>query len=279
MTEDSGNIRRKPEEKNRLSLFWRIAVVFVVAVLIWLFVGEGLGSFSGPAYADRAGHAIRAVATTVLVVPLIVFGRRYLDQRSWESLQLTSLRIGWRSALFGAAIWLVAAGLGVAVTLALGWIRIDVRAPSIEIVLLALYLPVLVFLYEALPEALIFRGYFYRNLVDQYARWVAVVGQAALFTLFAIAIGAAGSVERVILFVTFGIILGVLRTITDDLWACIGFHLAFQWVAQFTVAAVRDGFVQIEGFLVLQMVAFWLFPIVIGCIVLVASSIIRGRTS
>lgn len=275
-SEDAVHDRQKHKDESRPTLFWRTAIVFVAVVLIWLVVGEGLGSLSGPAYADRVGHAIRAVATSVLVVPLIVFGRRFLDQRLWEGLQLTSLRIGWRSALFGAACWLVAASLGVTVTLALGWARIDVGAPSAEIILLALYLPVLVFLYEAFPEELIFRGYFYCNLADRYARWVAVVGQAVLFTLFGVAIGAAVSVDRIILLFTFSIILGVLRVITDNLWASIGFHLAFQWMTQFIAAAVRDGFVQIKGLFMLELVGFWLFPIVVGGIVLIAASVRRG---
>lgn len=278
-SEDAVHDRRNHKDESRPTLFWRTAIVFIVVVLIWLVVGEGLGSLSGSAYADRVGHAIRAVVTSVLVVPLIFFGRRYLDRRPWKGLHLISLRVGWRSALFGAAFWLVAAGLGAMVTLTLGWARIDVGAPSVEIILLALYLPVLVFLYEAFPEELIFRGYFYRNLADRYARWVAIVGQAGLFTLFGIAIGASGSVDRIILFFTFSSILGVLRVITDNLWTSIGFHLAFQWVAQFTAAAVRDGFVQIEGQPMLELVAFWLFPIVFGCIVLVAASVRRGHTS
>ncbi|WP_227380178.1 hypothetical protein [Haladaptatus halobius] len=48
-------------DESRLALFWRTAIVFVVIVLIWLVVGEGLGSLFGPAYADRVGHAVRAV--------------------------------------------------------------------------------------------------------------------------------------------------------------------------------------------------------------------------
>jgi hypothetical protein len=40
------------------------------------------------------------------------------------------------------------------------------------------------------------RGYLYRNLAGRYARWFAVVAQAALFTLWATTIGAADSVDR-----------------------------------------------------------------------------------
>ena len=261
----------------RPALLWRILAVFVAVSLIWLLVVQGSDLFFGTAYEDRLGHAVRAVLVCALVVPVVVLARRSLDRRPWEGLRLTSLRVGWRPLVFGMAFWLVAAGAGLATMLALGWASISFGAPSGSLLLLALYLPVLVFLYEALPEELIFRGYFYRNLADRYARWVAVLAQAVLFTLWGAAIGAAGSVDRVILFFTFSVVLGVLRVITGNLWTSIGFHVVFQWVTQLNSAAVREGFVRIEGQPVLELVVFWLFPIVLGTIVLVVASVVRGR--
>ena len=260
----------------RLNLFWRVAVVFLAVTLVWLFVTQGLGSFFGPAYSDRVGHAVRAVLTSALVVPLIFLARRYLDRRSWEGLRFTSLRTGWRWLLFGMVFWLVAAGLGLVVTVVLGWTRISLGTPSVGILLLFLYLPVLVFLYEALPEELIFRGYLYRNLSARYARWVSVLAQATLFTLWGAAIGAAGSVDRVVLFFTFSVALGILRVISGNLWATIGFHLAFQWVTQLVSAAVREGSLQIAEQPTLELVVFWFFPIVLGSIALIAASVVRG---
>jgi uncharacterized protein len=259
----------------RLNLFWRVAVVFLAVTLVWLFVTQGLGSFFGPAYPDRVGHAVRAVLTSALVVPLIFLARRYLDRRSWEGLRFTSLRTGWRWLLFGMVFWLVAAGLGLVVTVVLGWTRISLGTPSVGILLLFLYLPVLVFLYEALPEELIFRGYLYRNLSARYARWVSVLAQATLFTLWGAAIAAAGSVDRVVLFFTFSVALGILRVISGNLWATIGFHLAFQWVTQL-VSAVREGSLQIAEQPTLELVVFWFFPIVLGSIALIAASVVRG---
>jgi uncharacterized protein len=260
----------------RLNLFWRVAVVFLAVTLVWLFVTQGLSSFFGPAYPDRVGHAVRAVLTSALVVPLIFLARRYLDRRSWEGLRFTSLRTGWRWLLFGMVFWLVAAGLGLVVTVVLGWTRISLGTPSVGILILFLYLPVLVFLYEALPEELIFRGYLYRNLSARYARWVSVLAQATLFTLWGAAIGAAGSVDRVVLFFTFSVALGILRVISGNLWATIGFHLAFQWVTQLVSAAVREGSLQIAEQPTLELVVFWFFPIVLGSIALIAASVVRG---
>lgn len=77
------------------------------------------------------------------------------------------------------ACWLIPAGIGLVVTLTLGWAEVSFAALDGRTLLLALYLPLLVFLFEALPEELVFRGYFYRNLADRYSRWIAVIGQAA----------------------------------------------------------------------------------------------------
>ena len=274
----SPDVRQRGTETERPNLSWRVAVVSIAVIVIWLFAVEVLGSFSGPAYADRVGHAVRAGAISALVVPLIILSRRYLDRRPWSGLRLTPLGAGWRVALFGAAFWLVAAGIGLTVTLALGWASVTISAPSTGIVLLAIYLPLLVFFYEALPEELIFRGYFYRNLAARYPRWLALLMQAALFTLFGAAIGAAGTVDRVILFFTFSVVLGILRVVTGNLWTAVGFHLAFQWVTQLYSAAVREGTLRVEAQATLDLVVFWLFPIVLGSVALITVSAARQRT-
>lgn len=272
----SGNFLRSGN--GNLALLVRIAIVLIATIAVWLVVIEGLGPFFGPAYSDRVGHATRAVLISALAIPLVLLAWRYLDRRPWEELRLTSLRVGLGPMLFGAVFWLVFAGIGMLVSLYFGLASISFGEPSADLLFLMLYLPALVFLYEALPEELIFREYFYRNFSERFSRWMAVVGQAFLFTLFGAAIGAAGSVDRIILFFTFSLTLGILRVITDNLWASIGFHLAFQYVTQFIAAATRDGFITIEGFGNLQIVAFWLLPIVLGGFVLFVGSMLRGDT-
>ncbi|MEK8105167.1 CPBP family intramembrane glutamic endopeptidase [Micromonospora sp. M12] len=95
---------------------------------------------------------------------------------------------------------------------------------------------------EALPEELIFRGYLQRNLVTRLPVWQALVGQAVLFTLFGVLVGAARSFDRIALFLVFALLLGAFRVATGDIWAGIGLHVAFQTVAQLfgDVGAVFD---------------------------------------
>lgn len=265
---------------SRVAPWMRAVLMTCAALLVWLAVVHGVGSFStGDAYTDRVGHALRAVCTALLVVPLVVLARRHLDRRPWAGLRLTNLREGLPWLLRGMLIWLTGALLGLAVTLGLGWATVGVGQLAPATLLLAVYLPVLVFLYEALPEELVFRGYVYRNLADRYPPWAAVVGQAVLFTLWGVALGAAQTVDRVVLFATFALVLGILRAVSGNLWACIGFHLAFQFVTQFDAAASRQGAVVVAGRPELEFVAYWFFPIVVGALALTGWAWARGRRS
>jgi len=102
--------------------------------------------------------------------------------------------------------------------------------------------------------------------------------QEALFTLWAMDIGATGSVDRMILFFTFSVVLGILRVVTGNLWTSIGFHLIFQWVAQLYSAAIREGAIHVEARPTLDLVVFWVFPVLLGSVALVLASALRKRT-
>ncbi|WP_143728258.1 CPBP family intramembrane glutamic endopeptidase [Micromonospora cremea] len=243
----------------RPALPWRILIVFAGTVLVWLFVYHG--ALLGRDY-DRPTHVARAILTTLLVVPLVVVARRLLDRRPWTGLGLPSLRTGWRPLLLGMACWLVPAALGFALCLGFGWVEISPRTSAADALRVAALLVVLVLLYEALPEELVFRGYLQRNLATRLPAWQAVIGQAVLFTLFGFLVGAATSADRLLLFFVFALFLGAFRVATGDIWAGIGFHLAFQTVAQLfgDVGAVFD----VVGADVLGLVALGGVPFALG---------------
>ncbi|WP_030491098.1 CPBP family intramembrane glutamic endopeptidase [Micromonospora chokoriensis] len=252
----------------RLALPWRILVVVVGAVLVWLVLGALLDRDY-----DRPTHAVGAILTTAVVVPLVVVARRFLDRRPWAGLGLPSLRAGWRRLLLGAACWLVPAAAGFALCLGLGWVEISVRTSVGDVLRVAALLIVLVFLKEALPEELVFRGYLQRNLATRLPAGQAVIGQAVLFTLFGFLIGAARSVDRLALFFVFALLLGAFRTVTGDIWAGIGLHVAFQTVAQLfgDVGAVFE----VAGAGVLGVVAMGAIPFSVSWLVL--RHLYRGR--
>ncbi|MBB5481452.1 CPBP family intramembrane glutamic endopeptidase [Micromonospora parathelypteridis] len=245
----------------RLAMPRRIIIVFSATVLVWM----ALGALLDRDY-NRPTHAVGAIITTVLVVPLVVLARRLLDRRPWAGLGLPPLRVGWRRLLLGMACWLVPAAVGFALCLGLGWVEISVRTSVGDALRVAALLVVLVFLKEALPEELVFRGYLQHNLATRLPAWQAVIGQAALFTLFGFLTGAARSVDRLVLFTVFALLLGAFRAATGDIWAGIGFHVAFQTVAQLfgDVGAVFD----VTGSGVLGVVALGAIPFSVSWLVI-----------
>lgn len=267
--------RSGANDERRLGLFRRIAVVFVAVTLIWLLIVYVNQLSFGPGYA-RLGHGVNAVLATALAVPTIVLARRFLDKRPLAGLGLPPLRTGWRSLLIGMGCYLIPAGIGLVAVLSVGWVEISLDTSIANLVAVFFSLVVLVFLYEALPEELIFRGYIYRNLNTSFPRWSAVGGQAVLFSLWGIAIGATLTVNRVVFFFFVAIVIGMIRAITGDIWACIGFHLAFQTVQQlFGGAWAGDVFV-VSAPETLEMVVFGLIPIALA--VLTLEIIVRKET-
>ncbi|MEH1124255.1 CPBP family intramembrane glutamic endopeptidase [Micromonospora sp. CPCC 206061] len=256
----------------RLHLVWRIAIVFGAATLIWLFIHWMGDALFGSGY-DRGRHVASAVAATALAVPMVVLAYRHLDRLPWSGLRRASPGTVGRLLLLGMAGYLIPAGLAVAAITATGGLTIGLRGSLAEAVLSVLALVVLVFLYEALPEELVFRGYLFRNLATALPRWAAVLAQAALFTLFGVVVGAAGSVDRIVLFFAFAYVQGVIRAVTDTLWVPVGFHLAFQTAEQI-VGPFWDRFA-VSDLDLLQQIALGLIPLALGVFTVQA---LWGRT-
>jgi membrane protease YdiL (CAAX protease family) len=248
----------------RLALPWRLAIVFGwVTVASWAVFHAANGIW-GTGY-DRTSHVARAVAMLVLVVPAVLVACRYLDRATLSGIGLTALRRGWRPLLFGMACWLVPAAAGIATCAGFGWIEMTALAPPMEILWTVGQLLVLVLIFEALPEELVFRGYLQSNLATRWGPWPAIWAQAALFTGWGVVNGGDVTLERTALFLTFAVVMGRLRLITGTVWAPIGFHLAFQTVAQL-FGAVGGAF-QVTPSSVLAIVAFGALPFSVASIV------------
>lgn len=236
----------------------RIGLVFVAATAIWLFVHGAGEALFGTGDHHRGRHVFSAVAVTVLVVPMVVLAWRYLDRVPWSGLRRASPRTVAKLLAAGMAGYLMPAAVAVTIFVAAGWVSIDVRGSVLPVFALI----VLVFLYEALPEELVFRGYLFRNLAAAVPVWAVVLVQAVLFTLFGVLIGAAGSVDRVVVFFGFAIVQGLLRAVTDTLWVPIGFHLAFQTAEQ--IVGPHWAVFVVDDLALLQNVVLGLIPLALG---------------
>ncbi|WP_304452061.1 CPBP family intramembrane glutamic endopeptidase [Nocardiopsis sp. YSL2] len=256
-TEVRAHARRPP-------LVVRVVAVTVAAFLIWQVVGWVDSLFPGEG-TTTLNHTANAVAAFALVLPAVWLARRYLDRRSWRGLRLTGLREGWRPFLVGAAAWALPGTAGIALCVAVGWSAFALPASGSDAMAGLLLLPVLVLLFKAVPEELIFRGYLFRNLNAALGAWLAVGIQAVLFALWGSAIwvvdgGWGVLAERLPLFLGMGVVLGCLRVLTGNVWACVGFHLVFQTVAQ---ALLNGRYLEVQGADTLTAVAF-LLPFLLG---------------
>lgn len=254
------------------SPYLRVGLVWLAMVAIWLLLGalRDLIWGTGPGGYSLGGHATSAVLATAVAVPMIIFARRVLDGETVQSLGLQLSSAAIPAFLIGALAFLLPSALGFAILLVMGWASVTATAPIMEIVLFVPVLAVLVFLYEALPEELAFRGYIQVNLETRLGYWGAILGQAALFALWGAALWtlASGAIalDRLVMFFFIALIQGMVRGVTGSVWTSIGLHVAFQTVAQLLLNTERGHFA-IEGAGMLQLVALGVVPFSLAVLV------------
>lgn len=242
----------------------KIVAVLVPGIIIWNFISYLSETFMGEEY-DALYHFIIASITTVLTLLLLKVLLK-IDEISWKNLGQSTFKTNVFSFLLGFFLWTIPAMIGLLIFLLFGWVEITIHTDFNLLLLSILFLFITVFLIEALPEELIFRGYLYRHLNALFPHWSTIILQAALFTLFAYFIGAIYSVEQLQFIPGFAIILGVFRAISGSVWTSIGFHAAIMTAIQ--ILGPVHGHFEVYGIFTLQFIAFILLPSVIGATVL-----------
>ncbi len=245
------------------SPYIRVAVVWGAMLAIWLALHSLRQWVHGDGY-TLSGHVQSALLAPLLAVLMVTAARRWFDGGTLAGLGLPlSLKPAARSFAIGAMSFLAPLALGLAIVLGFGWTTITPTATLSEIVTFVPLLVVLVFLYEALPEELAFRGYIYRALAERHSRILAVIGQALLFGLWGTILWTINlgmlPFERLVLFIAVGFVHGLVRVVTDSVWASVGLHTAFQTVAQLLLNEEREHFV-VTGTETLQIVALGIVP-------------------
>jgi membrane protease YdiL (CAAX protease family) len=211
----------------------RLAAGFVLACVIWLVVDAIADAIFGPAY-TRASHLFRAITTCVVVIPALAVLLR------WEHTRPSDYGVAFgrgmlRGLALGAASYLAPFLLAASTILALNLAQLQVEGTPLAVIGQGLLVLLLVILYEAVPEELIFRGYLFAVLAERLSGWLTILVQAALFCAFGALIGAATTVDRIVFFFLFSVSLGYLRLVTGTVFATIGFHAVFQLLAQWLV--------------------------------------------
>lgn len=213
-----------------------VAIALGVAVAIWRGV-DAVVEATLPGY-SLAAHAARALGCGVLTLLAVVAYLRWTGQ-TWDVLGWHGRRAP-RELVVGMLAYLLPAGLAIAALVGFGSASIHLTADPAQFVGQLLLLVALVALFEAIPEELLVRGWVFGALAQGRPTWAAIVGQAVLFCLWGVLIGAAPSVDRLIAFGLFALVQGWLRAQTGSVACTIGFHLAFQVVAQGLLAPTWD---------------------------------------
>lgn len=246
-----------------ISAAWRIAVVVLtlglaLAATAALPMARGVSDPSTLTTRIAAG-AVLSVLTLAVVALLL----RRADGTGLGGAGLTHVRSGWRLALWGALVWTVPAAVTFAVLALLGS-PLTVTAPAAEVAQTVLLLLLAVLLTEALPEEVVFRGYIMSVLGSVTRGWWVIAIQAVLFTLIAAVLRQSWNPTDLSLFLSMGIGLGYLRTVTGSVWMPIGFHAAFQTGAQLVLT--HDAVV-LDGGTGAAMLALGVVPFAVGAVV------------
>jgi uncharacterized protein len=280
-------MRQRAEPRTGLAA--RLAIVVTALVLGWVatsLVRQWLLAAGTPV---QMVQAIQAVLAGAIGMSVIFLACRHLDRRAVTSLGASLREPDWSALLTSAMLWLSLAALAIVAGIVTGAFTVNFEVPAPSIFGWVLLQSALVLIYEALPEELAFRGYVYTNLVERTRRWVAVLGQSVLFTVWAFALvtalqlvglGADWSIglDRTVLFLTFGITLSLLRIWTGSLWAAIGFHWAFQTVTQLIYLG-RLQWLQVPPGADLEMLGIflWFFTVVLGGVIVLVAVARRER--
>lgn len=206
--------------KNHAMTLLRAALVVAGATLLWR--AAMVFSAAAPLPFTHGARLAFGLFVTGGVVAFTIAALRSRRQAPWIPLD--------KVALFHAGVGFIGyagvALLAIVAFILMGLVDVDVT-PSPDAAFSFAYLLTLVLLSEALPEELLFRGWLMQMLAGFRAPWGPVLGQAALFTFFAWAVGAVASLNDAGFIVCFGLVLGIIRAVTGTIWASVGVHLGF----------------------------------------------------
>lgn len=222
-----------------------LGVIFIAAVFVFHLAITVSNSM--PDALPRLDHAVFGILVSALVIGILLCARRYFKYEPQSSgvYEVRNLRAG----MFGMLLFFIPASIALACAVASGVVTISINGLGPEILLSLVSVALLVFISEALPEELIFRGYLYKRLSDISKNlWFVIGVQAIGFLIFAFLIGAVQSFLDASFLVTFAVILGMCRALFQTVWAAIGFHFACMTLQQsfssgWNIFTVENGFV------------------------------------
>ncbi|WP_231556191.1 CPBP family intramembrane glutamic endopeptidase [Gillisia sp. Hel_I_29] len=213
-------------EKSELS-GWQRVLIIILPYLFIVGIFQLIGAFAiGLDYEDTNNQKTSeqqliiqffSFIGTVFVVWLFM---KYVDKEKFVAIGLR-LKNNFRSIYLGFFIGLAIMLIGFGLLFNLD----EIQYQGLDFDLKELMISILLFLLVSLTEEIIFRGYFLRNLMHSYSKYLALLITATFFALIHTFNPNVGILGLVSIFVA-GIFLGITYIHTKNLWFPIALHFS-----------------------------------------------------
>lgn len=219
-----------PDER-RLRLFWRLAITFVLLMLLFVVFGIPALILTGTAAItlDETGLLINSVVFALAATLAVYLARRWVDRRTFVGLGLNWDRYAWRDLLTGIGISGLMIALIFTLELAAGWLRFEAFAWQLQpggAVLRGLLLMLVTFLLVGWSEELLSRGYLLKNLTEGLNLFLGVLISSFIFSLAHVANPNFSIAATIGLFLA-GLFHAYGYLMTRKLWLPIGLHIGW----------------------------------------------------
>ena len=279
-------------KKQSALIYRRIAVAWIL-----IFIALTLAGYIGDYIEDqevtskRVRYLVQAIIMSGIVIPGIWYLSRGYSQNLKQAIGWISLTRAVKWMILGILIFFFPLVFTLLCTEIFGWGNAVIHASTTQ--LQTIFFGVLtVFLFEALPEELAFRGFIYSHLNSIHSKWKAGLITVVLFVLLPIIlvlfqsafldmevrVGGQGSLSLsyILTMFFFGSFVQYLRILSGSIWLGIGFHLAFVYLDRL-IGTTEKHFVQLTdiqneaasqmvlaGMLILIFIGLLFYPKVSG---------------
>lgn len=222
----------------RLRSGWRVlifilvyvAVLFLLSTLVRVGYAVGLRMAPGRslgAFAEDLIFRLRLLVSALLAGFLCT---RWLERLPWRALGLTMHAHWWRDLVVGSLIGIASLALATAIAAAVGGLRFTASPRTMLLqVVQTLVLSAVLFIFAALAEEALFRGYPLQTLTRAKLAWLGILLTSVPFAAFHL------QNPNVVKGFTFintalaGVWLAVAYLRTRSLWLPLGVHWAWNW--------------------------------------------------
>ena len=223
-------------------------------ILAWFLgvAGLVLAALLGEYLEKRgASESLRYSSQAILMAGLVFFGiqlmRIKFDKSQRIHIGFGRFQPSVLKFILGLGLITVPIALTIGIMLIFGWGNVNFNFSGVSLSAIAIGMGT-VFLFEALPEELLFRGYIYSQLNTKVKRWKSAVFTICLFAILPVAVHIFQTVifglninfggnstitpSFLITLIFFGAFTQYLRILTGSIWTSIGFHLIFVYMNQ-----------------------------------------------